>query len=900
MNTKLPSKINDYVRYASISQQHYKGGLYSDSALNCRKACEAICKVIIYNTYSEKLADTKVEYCNLKELIILIIKDGLAERKVINRLESLQIIGNKSAHDNFITKEEATYSLQALNLLTDWLFKEYLKIAVPNSLQIDKSEPSVIIEPTIIEKIIVQEKISQETEDQLINRFQNIIEEKNKINDSKTKTDDDTISEIKKALNETNQKLNTLNASKDKAEPKTTIVAPIKRTSYKKWLWVSIVSLISIGIFFIYHRQKNVIELATPITKHPDSIYIAINEFKILQDNPNINFKIESILQSYISAISSKYNLPFKIVRTHFKQSDFINDTSIVNTAGRIGYDLIYLGNVYETALSDSNIIELNGSLCTYEGRINRSKKIKFKNLTDSTLIKELNDQANLAPFYVTQHTPFVKQGLTILAHLTYYSTENYMCGLTTQLNTNLNLKNYQACINNINQLAMTQPLTAYYTGFKAGMFLQLGMFDSSEVYSKKAILLDNTYQHAMLNLAETYKAQHKDALAEVMLLKIVRLQPYNEIVNVDLALLYHFTPNPKLAKYYALMTHRINENNIDANFVLAEYYAYDEVKNDSAEYYYNLVLSTDSNFVAGLNSFGNYCLKYHPEKKGVAKYLLTKAKQSSVIEQQSNDFGLGITAYNEKNYQECIRYLEKVCEQGVYNNDVSKCLTLSYYALNNLPKALFYAKKGIQFDSTNNANLYNYATLLSLVEPTNTKVNYYFKKAIKQDPNNSQTLIEYATYLGKQEKYQEVLTIALPLYKTHRTDVGLNQLIANAYLGLENYHPALNYLEYLHIAQPTNADTKRQLAWVILNVFKGDKVQFARGASLIKDAVEINPNNIEAHIIRAHYFIVLGSVKVNEQAQFMNCKKIAKQEYLLAKKINPKLFDENIEKFIK
>ncbi|MBA2611598.1 MAG: hypothetical protein H0U95_06495 [Bacteroidetes bacterium] len=50
----------------------------------------------------------------------------------------MQIIGNKSAHDNFITKEEGLYCIQALNLLSEWLFLEHLKISYPKSLVIDE------------------------------------------------------------------------------------------------------------------------------------------------------------------------------------------------------------------------------------------------------------------------------------------------------------------------------------------------------------------------------------------------------------------------------------------------------------------------------------------------------------------------------------------------------------------------------------------------------------------------------------------------------------------------------------------------------------------------------------------------------------------------------------------
>lgn len=903
MNTKLPLKINDYVRYASISQQHYKGALYSDSALNCRKACEAICKVIIYNTYSEKLADTKVEYCNLKDLITLVIKDGLAERKVINWLESLQIIGNKSAHDNEISKEEANYSLHALNLLTDWLFIEYLKSSVPQTLLNDESYTKPVIEPPVIEKIIVQEKISQETEDHLINRFQNIIEEKNKGNETQLKLDADTISEIKKSLDETNQKINTINASKIEAEKE--VIEPIVRPKpYKKWMMFLVIAILISGIsYFVLTLNKDKIALETPINKHPDSIYVAINDFKILQDNPNINFKIESILQTHIDNIAFKNNLPIKITYTHFKQSDFITDTAIINHAERLGYDMIYLGNVYETALIDSNIIEINGSLCASNNRINRNHNIKFKNLTDSTLIKELNDQTNLTAFYFAYKSSNTNKVLSVLDNLIYYSTENYISSLNLIVNLNLKLNNYQACLNGLNKIIPLQPPNAYYTGFKAGMFLKLNLIDSSEIYSKKALVIDSTNVRVLINLAETYSYQNKNVLAEPVLLKALQIEPYHELANIDLAMIYTAEKKLQLAKRYALIAHRINPENAEINFILAEHFVYNEIKKDSAEYYYYLLFKKDSNFVAGLNSLGNYYLKYYPNKIAETKYLFTKANKISNADKTSNLYGLGISAFKENNYKACIDYLEKAYSRTLFNTDMAKCLTVSYYALNNYSKAMFYAKKGMDLDSSNSNILYNYSALLALIEPNRyLKICYYFNKTLKKNPNDLQTVNEYALYLNKRLKFKEALSITLPYYKANRADVKLNEQITESYLGLSDYQSALNYVEYLHIANPTNYETKRRLAFTLLYLYKGDKEQLARGAGIIKDAITLNPNDAECHLIYAHYMIRLTQVSTqqNMPAQYLQCKKNAKTEYLLAKKLDKRLYDVEIENFIK
>ncbi len=53
---KFIIKINDFVKHASVAAKHYHSGLYSDKSINCRKAGEVACKVILYHSNAEKLA----------------------------------------------------------------------------------------------------------------------------------------------------------------------------------------------------------------------------------------------------------------------------------------------------------------------------------------------------------------------------------------------------------------------------------------------------------------------------------------------------------------------------------------------------------------------------------------------------------------------------------------------------------------------------------------------------------------------------------------------------------------------------------------------------------------------------------------------------------------------------
>jgi cytochrome c-type biogenesis protein CcmH/NrfG len=306
---------------------------------------------------------------------------------------------------------------------------------------------------------------------------------------------------------------------------------------------------------------------------------------------------------------------------------------------------------------------------------------------------------------------------------------------------------------------------------------------------------------------------------------------------------------------------------------------------------------------VLALNSLGNYYQRHYPNRSIEAKNLFIKANQIDNTNQLNNFYGLGISAFAERDYQQCINNLEQVYKQKVFNNEVSKCLTLSYYALGNFPKAFFYAKKGMEYDSTNISNQYNYAVLLTHTERDNVnKVCHYFNKAVKSNPKDLQTAKEYAQYLNDHQKYKEAISIIQPFYKTNISDIKLNKLLAFAYVAISDYKSAINYAEFINMAEPKDFEAKKQLAFLILNVYMGNKEQYARGSGLIKTAVEINPQNAEAHVLYAYYMATMTTItkQQNMPDQSLKCKKIAREQYLLAKRLDGRMYDAYLEDFIK
>ncbi len=177
----LSIKIAHYCNYVNSAVSNFRKGSFADAALNGRKAAEAACKIIIYHALNPRMAENKIGDKGLAELIQTLIRDGFAARKAIHTLQALQITGNQAAHDNQLSKEETSYALNALQMLTDMLFTDHLKIKIPSAINFKEPE-EIKVTPEIIEKIIIQEKIihqklDKESELELINKIRHLNQE---------------------------------------------------------------------------------------------------------------------------------------------------------------------------------------------------------------------------------------------------------------------------------------------------------------------------------------------------------------------------------------------------------------------------------------------------------------------------------------------------------------------------------------------------------------------------------------------------------------------------------------------------------------------------------------------------------------------------------------------------
>jgi len=271
---------------------------------------------------------------------------------------------------------------------------------------------------------------------------------------------------------------------------------------------------------------------------------------------------------------------------------------------------------------------------------------------------------------------------------------------------------------------------------------------------------------------------------------------------------------------------------------------------------------------------------------KQKANYLLNKARVFTQQNDIKNDYGFALTTYDNRDYKTALTYFEKVYKQGTYSGELFTCMAQAYYYTKESDKALLFSKKALELDSLNSYHLMVHALLLSYIQPINFKaVCYYYDKALAIDPGLLSIYREYGTYLYRAGKINECINLTLRGHKLFGTDIKINSLLAYAYTNQKNYQKAKPYFEYLTTVNPDNDTLLCDFAQSILLNFQQIDETYVYGAKLIKKAIDINPNNGGYYLVFAMYLL-----KGNNSG-------LAKEYYLNARKLNPSLFNEELEK---
>lgn len=351
MNSSVSLKIEDFANWAKIAFEHYQAARYSDALTNIRKAGEACCKLLILKKDSRN-GEELIKNKSYKELINVAININAAPRRVINWLETFQIFGNLATHDVKVDGIQAEYGYNALKLLTEWLFVDELETNVPPRLL--KYIRTKHTEDELKKQV---EKLNNElnTAKKQSKKLGEELDEKKASVAITTDSDKDLKKELEDALEKVKQmeamnerirlleeQLNiTLNEAKQEIKKpdnneavnekllEEDLLIKKERTKRlrKKIIIVFVlaaVAIISGIILYPKNKNKTIASGATEL-KNDSTINILILPLAVMQENPNIHFKIEEAIANEIKKQSEEKHLQVNVIYDPVKDKPAIS-----------------------------------------------------------------------------------------------------------------------------------------------------------------------------------------------------------------------------------------------------------------------------------------------------------------------------------------------------------------------------------------------------------------------------------------------------------------------------------------------------------------------------------------------------------------------------------------------
>ena len=702
---QLNKKIQDYSQYVRQAVSNFRNRQYADAAYNCRKAAEACCKVLLYHAFNANIAEVKISNKNLKELIKQVISDNAAERKAINNLEALQIVGNKAAHDNPLSAEEAGYAMNALHLLNDYLFTEKLRISYPAELRAALLPPET--KTSGPEKIIIREKVIEREIDSAAS--EELLKKLQAINDTERAKYEEYFSEKEKLLKEEWSRAEQLRIA---AAAATAVSAPKK--SRKPYLIAGGVALVLLCFFTVFKlnggEEKPANRALLTLNKHSDTIYVAINKLQVMQDNPQVDYNLENYLASEIARKMAPHNLPLSLRFTDLGGREGEAD-SIISRAERLGYDVVFLGRLFETALNDSNILEMRGLLLAHK-QFDRDKKVRFKSMADSTVIKEMNDQANIAIYRYTQvqenKRPYAELA-AILGGLAAYSVENYLFVYESASFYMYRARMFKEAEPIVRKLLSLAPRVGNFHQALGNILWALERTDTVEACYNTAIALDSTKWIFYLSYGDFKLFRHDKAAAEQYYRMALRCDSTVDLVKERLANINNFeTPEQYRKKTHGtlfMMASAFERQNQyeQALRLYQQIYVddpdYPELRTGMASSYYFMgrraealkmareALNADSTTAGAPGVYASLLFKVHPEKKAEIEHYFKLARRCDPNTSASRVYAHFLLAYGE--FEKCAAVCEEIKLQRPSDLLNIRCLAKCYLSMRKFNEAI-------------------------------------------------------------------------------------------------------------------------------------------------------------------------------------------------------------------
>jgi len=583
MTADFQTKLLDFSKSIITAHQQYHQQLYNESLMNMRKAGESFCKVLIHYRHQAHHAEKLISGKSYNELINILKINQWTTPAILNSLQTLQIHGNMAVHDSNVVSEHASMGFNATKLLVRWLYDSFLKMPLPENL-------NVLFSDNVISKETAKHSESAEAKlNQLINEKAEL-QKQLEFYQRNLEKDNEQFEQLKAEIKKSADKIESLKplvVSDDKevakkeetpevlSEPRD-IVAASKKAIPLKWKLVAsftVILAVSALLYFYLMNSNSENKISSVSTAATiDSVNAVIVPFSILQDNPNFNLKLEELLLNNLRQAIVQFNIPVRINIDTTLRMTGANFTDMESYAVKNTNQIIISADVFERNSNDSNSVAMKVLMSK------KGKNVTRIDLGSFAFIRPTDSNA----FVMTKHCMNILQ---------VAAADHYM---TTKP---LRISNATAI------LYQTYPLNSIEAAMVAKLLGQCLViqkkYAEAETEMKKYLALYPKDEGGWQSLANIYEVTKQSDKAESCYKKAISLMPCNVKALLSYAVFLTYSKNNRLEEcrekvFIALGCDSTNTNAWLLLGELAEVYR----KPGEAMHYYQTCLRFDPDYL--------------------------------------------------------------------------------------------------------------------------------------------------------------------------------------------------------------------------------------------------------------------------------------------------------------
>lgn len=918
MQDKFSFKIDDFVTWCKTAIKRYNEGDYADSLVNMRKSGEAACKLLCFNKYSEKVAIERTKDKSYKELIQLIISGNLADKKVVNWLETIQINGNDAAHDSTqASKENAEYTINSLKLLINWIFAERIETPVPSSLKaaiasinqpyqeqttnqslaekVDKTDDTITLEKAEFEKLLasISEKKNDEERQELTGLTSELKESLSIIKDFRLE---------KEKLQEPLLKVEVpeIIVNTDNSDISGEIKSAPQKNSRKKIVYIGlgIVALILILFFAIRSNQKSEIATITQSASVPssDSLHILILPFSVLQDNPNISLKFEDAIENTIKEHIKEKNLPISVFfDREFKKAAIGKDEAEAQARKRNVGAVLY-GELYEP-LSANDSSKINIKALRLENNNTKpleaeTRLLSFFRISDTMAI---NIRSGTVCFVdITYARILISKGKYNEAIVLLQDAKHSQLGQSAEIADLLVLcyattGNPVAAIKEIEKSIALNPNNSNSYHSMANALFQLGDYVHSEEFYRQALSITPYNAYLLTDYANLLINPNVNRIAQAKEVVLKSLQ-YDTTISLSWTLLadyYVANKDFKTAEKYFNKSISIDSNTIAKN-KLAYIFAFSLDRPKEGEKIWLEIVRKDSTNSMYLSNLVDLYTSTTLKDINKANYYFAQSKKyETAFNKPRNIENEGAAAIEKGEYKKAKELFLQLYQLDSSNIVAYRGISTCYFYLKDYEQAFYYAIRARQKDSLN-SDVNRGLAILYIEAPAPyadvQKSIYYYKKALLTNPYDTASLRSLGNIYWGHNNIPDGKKVLLRFDELVPNDYLTNIRLANVYWNEGDFQKAFKCVETALAVNPNDDEANSSYGLILVQI---SPKNIRDGIKYAQKAIALNPDKIANYIRFAKIYLVAGDYnKANEY-------------YKKAQSLNPEYKDVFIEQEI-